>query len=385
MNARPSRAAVVRLALWLGIVGFGGGFAIAQRIKRTVVEEKRWMDEREFVELLSVACALPGTTAANVLALVAHRLAGVRGALVAVAAFLAPSVALMIAFGAWYERARAFGALAAFLDGMGAATVGVVAAVAVDMARSALRRPTDWILALVASVALALRVLSLVEVVAGAALVGALTMRDATAMPPPQEPTRDSFPPGSLRAVMPLGPALALVSMPAALLFVVFARIGLVTFGGGFAMIPAIEHEVVASRGWLTEAAFDDAIVLGQITPGPVAIAATFIGYRVAGGAGAALATLGMFGPPFVLAVIAARSVAAFRTNRAVQGALRGVAPAVVGVIAAAALALARTSAHSVTGAAIAIASGVALVVFRRVPALVPLALGGAAVWLLRR
>jgi len=143
-------------------------------------------------------------------------------------------------------------------------------------------------------------------------------------------------------------------------------------------MIPPIEHEVVAVRGWLSEAAFRDAMVLGQVTPGPVAIAATFIGYRVGGLLGSLSATLGMFGPPFVLSLLAARSLAAFRSSRQVQGFLRGVSPAVVGVIAAAAVALARTSLHSVFAAGVA---AVTLTVLARVPSLSPLillALGGA-------
>jgi chromate transporter len=290
----------------------------------------------------------------------------------------------MIGFGAWYEQLRGVHVLAAFLDGMSVATVGVVAAVAVGMARATIRQTLDWVLAIVATVALALRVMNLVEVVAGAALVGALLMRDQVP-PPPREVTRDSFPPASLRAVMPFGPMLALFSAPAAVLFIVFARIGLVTFGGGFAMVPAIEHEVVVTRHWLSESAFNDAMVLGQITPGPVSIASTFIGYRVAGLGGALLATLGMFGPPFVLCLLAGRSMAAFRANRAVQGALRGVAPAVVGVIAAAAIAVGRTSVHSPLGGAIALGSGIALVASRRVPPLAPLVVGGLVFWALAR
>jgi chromate transporter len=172
-------------------------------------------------------------------------------------------------------------------------------------------------------------------------------------------------------------PALALAFPPTLALLVVFARISLATFGGGFAMIPAIEHEVVDVHGWLRESAFNDAMVLGQITPGPIAIAATFIGYKVAGFGGAALATTGMFAPPFVLALAAGRSLAAFRANRIIQGALKGVAPAVVGIIVAAAIALWRTSVHSYLGGAVALAALVVLVAFRRVSPLAALASGG--------
>jgi chromate transporter len=307
---------------------------------------------------------------------------GWRGAAAALVAFLLPSVALMIAFGAFYGRLRSIGALASFLDGMGIATAGVIAAVAVEMRRGAVHRRREWALAIGAGSVLVFDVLNLLEVVAIAALLGALFLR------PPRTEARDDrepFEPTSLRTVMLL-PAIAIPAVPLALLlFFVFARIGVATFGGGYAMIPAIEHEVVRARGWLSDAEFGDAMVIGQITPGPVAIAATFIGYRVDGLAGALAATLGIFGPPFALAVLAGHSLKRFRANRTVQGALRGVAPAVVGVVAAAAVSLARSTVHGWVDAAIALGAVAMLVVFRKLSPLVPLALGGIVQWLVRK
>lgn len=382
----PSLLGFTRLALWLGIVGFGGGFAIAQRVRHRIVEKERWLAEQEYLDAFAVACALPGTSSTNLLTILGLRFHGVRGALAAAIAFLMPSVALMVAFGAIYGHVRGVGALSAVLDGMSVATVGVVAAAAVDLGRTTLTRRTHWMLAAASVTLLAFHLLNLLEVVAGAALLGVLLLRPPSDAVPAKRASaeEEAFPPASLRSVMPFAPALAFLGAPL-LLFVVFARIGLVTFGGGFAMIPAIEHEVVATRGWLTEGAFNDAIVLGQITPGPVAIASTFIGYRVAGLVGAALATLGMFAPPFVLSVLAGRSIAAFRANRAVDGALRGVGPAIVGVVAAAAIAIGRTSVHTMPGGWIAVGAFVWLVVFRRASPLLPLAVGGAATWLMSR
>ena len=385
-STHPSLLAFARLSLWLGIVGFGGGFAIAQRVRHRIVDEERWLAEQEYLDAFAVACALPGTSSTNLLTILGLRFHGVRGALAAATAFLAPSTALMITCGAVYGRVRGISAISAVLDGMSAATVGVVAAAAVDLGRTTLTRRIHWVLATGSVALLAFHLLNLLEVVAGAALLGVLLLRPPSeAAPAKKTSAEQAFPPASLRSVMPFAPALAFLGAHAALLFVVFARIGLVTFGGGFAMIPAIEHEVVATRGWLTEAAFNDAIVLGQITPGPVAIASTFIGYRVAGFGGAALATLGMFAPPFVLSVLAGHSIAAFRANRAVDGALRGVGPAIVGVVAAAAIAIGRTSVHTIPGGLIAIGAFAWLVVFRRASPLLPLAVGGAATWILSR
>jgi chromate transporter len=151
-------------------------------------------------------------------------------------------------------------------------------------------------------------------------------------------------------------------------LLLVFAKIGLVTFGGGYAMVPAMAHEVQA-RGWLDARAFGDAIAVGQVTPGPISICATFIGYRVAGLAGAAAATVGVFAPPFVVSVLAARSINAFSESRVLQGFLRGISAAVVGIVLAASYALLRISVHDGLSVAMAV---VALVVRIAAPKISP-------------
>jgi chromate transporter len=130
----------------------------------------------------------------------------------------------------------------------------------------------------------------------------------------------------------------------------VFFRVGAVTFGGGFVMIPLIETEVVETKRWLTRQEFADATALGQLTPGPVLITATFIGYRVAGTIGALLATVAVFLPAFLMTLAAGSSLRRFRANRQVQAFLRGVTPAVVGLLVAAAWGLGHAGIHSWIG-----------------------------------
>jgi len=124
-------------------------------------------------------------------------------------------------------------------------------------------------------------------------------------------------------------------------LALVFAKIGAVVFGGGFVMIPFIQREVVQHYGWLTQQQFADAIALGQITPGPVLISATFIGYKVQGFPGAAVATLAVFLPSFLMTGIAAGQLVRLRGNPRVSGFIRGVLPAVVAMLLTAAVAIA--------------------------------------------
>lgn len=170
-----------------------------------------------------------------------------------------------------------------------------------------------------------------------------------------------------LRSLVAFGlpvPVLAKLGLLLAL-STIFLRMGAVTFGGGYVMIPLIESEVVEHRAWLSPQEFADATALGQITPGPVLITATFIGYRVAGTLGALVATISIFLPSFLMTIAAGASLRRFRTNEIVQSFLRGVTPAVVGLLVAAAISIGRSGIHSWIGIAIAITAGYVLVRFR--------------------
>jgi putative chromate ion transporter len=166
---------------------------------------------------------------------------------------------------------------------------------------------------------------------------------------------------GVLAVAMPIAAKLALLFTLSA----IFLRIGSVTFGGGLVMVPLIESEVVNNHQWLTHQEFADAFALGQITPGPVLITATFVGYRVAGTLGALVATISIFLPAFLMTIAAGSSLRRFRSNKQVQAFLRGIAPAVVGLLLAAALSIGRAGIHTWVGLSIMIVAMFVLVRFR--------------------
>src|SRR5207302_5267350 len=159
-------------------------------------------------------------------------------------------------------------------------------------------------------------------------------------------------------------PVIAKVGLALSISFI-FLRIGAATFGGGFVMIPEIQNEVVTSHHWLTHQEFADATALGQITPGPVLIMATFVGYRVAGAASALLCTVCVFLPSFLMTIAAGSSFHRFRTNRQTQAFLRGVAPAVTGLLGAAAWSVARSGIHTIIGAVMAVVIVAILIRYR--------------------
>lgn len=140
-------------------------------------------------------------------------------------------------------------------------------------------------------------------------------------------------------------------------LFLTFAKIGLFTFGGGYAMIPLIQKEIIQAHAWLTTKEFVDIIAIAEMTPGPVAVnSATFVGYKLAGVPGAAAATGGVILPSFVIIVAFATIFLKFKDAPAVKAAFKGLRPAVTALIAAAAISLVRVSFVDSAGPIIAIA-----------------------------
>jgi len=128
-------------------------------------------------------------------------------------------------------------------------------------------------------------------------------------------------------------------------LYLLFAKIGLFTFGGGYAMIPLFQDELVVRHAFISPEEFANMVALAQITPGPVGLnAATYIGYRQMGLAGALAGTLGVATPSLILVTLAAVFFLAFRRNRRIQDILYGIRPATLGLIAAAVIFFAESS-----------------------------------------
>ena len=159
-------------------------------------------------------------------------------------------------------------------------------------------------------------------------------------------------------------------------LLLTFARVGAVAYGGGFTIVPLLEREAVEQHAWITHQEFADAIALGQVTPGPVIIAATFIGTRAGGVLGGILATLGVFGVPALLVIGGGAWIDRWRRARAVKAALRGLVPAVVGMMAAAGVGLASAGIHDETAVVLAAVSFVGVAQFKLNPAVVVLISG---------
>ncbi|MGQ9630559.1 MAG: chromate transporter [bacterium] len=155
-------------------------------------------------------------------------------------------------------------------------------------------------------------------------------------------------------------------------LFVTFAKVGIFSFGGGYAMIPLIQREIVDIHGWLSTQQFVDVVAIAEMTPGPIAVnSATFTGFKVAGVCGAAVSTLGVTLPSYGIILIAARFFFRFQTHSAVESTLYGVRPVVMGLIAAAAFFVGKVAFTDLKSVIIALFALFGLVLFKIHPIVV--------------
>ncbi len=349
---RPTLRQLAKDCLLLGATAFGGG-AMISLLQDRFTQRRRWLRDREFLEAATLAQSLPGAIATNTVAFVGYRLHGPVGALVSMALYALPSFVLMITFAALYERLRNIPSAMAVLTGLNAAASGLVAVTAVRLGRQAIATRWQWLQATaVFGLAVGFPALTLYLILLSllGGLSGAARQHRTNPLPDTTTPPQALL---SLRCHMFLALGLGMLVTGMWLgshfiaepffqrlvqLALVTFKVGGLTFGGGFVIIPLLGHEVVDVHHWLSPKEVADAAALGLLTPGPFVIAATFIGYRVAGLAGAAVTTLGIFGLPLWLVVMVAGAIERFRQNALVQGALCGVMPTGVALLAAAAV-----------------------------------------------
>jgi chromate transporter len=411
----------------IGLVGFGGGLAVIAQIRTLTVRSRRWLTDTEFAEGFALAQSLPGTSAGNSVTYVGLRLRGWRGASVALAGFILPSMLMMIALAILYRHFRALPDTDRIFHGLNAAVVALILVTAWRMGKNIISKRWQWLIAILAFLAVAIFDATVIEVVLAAGLMGIYIdsfaekqlrklwrLRTVASRRPARIRTRlatqrrargtHDFIGGYLMRMLAeerlrkagrvenesksaddeqdvsnrqsgtrlRSTCLLLFGLPILAklgllltISIIFLRMGAITFGGGFVMIPLIESEVVNTHHWLTHQEFADATALGQITPGPVLITATFVGYRAAGTVGALVATIAIFLPAFLMTLAAGSSLRRFRNNLLVQSFLRGIAPAVVGLLIAAALSIGRAGIHTWVGVVLAIVAVALLIRFR--------------------
>ena len=368
-----SRGQLAKTFLRIGATSYGGPAIVAQ-IREVTVLQKHWLTEDEFRESLAFAQTLPGPIAVATAAHIGWRLHGGVGTFVAMVSYIAPAFLLMLGLSAGYFHFEGMPSVTTAFRGLGAAVVAIVVQSIVSMAQPALRNWQGLAIAAAAAVGFFGGADSLLVLLA-AAIAGVLVgLAWPAAQEPAAEPTLPANSGGSYRRTVLAITAVALafvVALSASRLIsprfptlgVMMAKINLVAFGGGYTAIALMFHDVVynPATAWLTSKEFIDGLALGQITPGPVSITATFIGYRVGGVLGAIFATVCIFLPSSLLLVLLAPHFARLRHMAVVQDAVSGLLAAFIAMLLHVLAEVAKSAFLSPWDVALAVAAIVAL------------------------
>ena len=352
--------------LRLGLTAFGGPAMVAY-IRDLAVTRKKWLSEEAFADGAALCQSIPGSTALQMAAYVGLRARGPAGALATFVGFALPAFLLMIVLAALYGASRDLHAVASAFRGLHVIVVALIANAALNFGRGSIRDWCDALLACGAAAFLFSRGSPIMAIVASAA-VGALLYRGTKLLVQPLG--AGGQPVGRRTVRLALAAALAGCAVLAALFVVdrrlfdlaaVMVKVDLFAFGGGFASLPVMLHQVVDVHKWMDGRTFMDGIALGQVTPGPIIITATFVAYRIAGPLGAVVGTAAVLAPSFLMVLIAVPYFDRLQHSSIFRGALRGVLASFVGLLVAVTAQFASAAQWTPASILLAVAAFVAL------------------------
>src|SRR5215469_11464466 len=338
-TATPERSRlgeVVTYFLRLGLLGFGGPVALVGQMERELVGDRGWLTKQQMREAIAVCQSLPGPLAIQVGIYISYLRGGFWSAWAGGWAFILPNFVIVAALGALYVYLGDLKPVTGIFYGVSPAVIALILHSCYRLAKLGMEDYLQWAIAavcLVVTVALQAEVALLFI---GAGIVGILYYGSLFKRTPAVVPAIAVVP----AATAPIAPVATGSTLGKLLLF--FLKAGSLTFGSGLVIVPFLEQGLVQQYAWLDERQFLIAVAVGMISPGPVVITATFVGYLVAGFWGSLVSTIGIFLPSFLYVLIAAPILARHRGNPNVQGFVKGAYAAAIGTILGACVLLGR-------------------------------------------
>jgi chromate transporter len=325
-SAKGHLGELVRYFLRLGLLGFGGPVALVGQMERELVQDKKWLTKDEMRQAIAVCQTMPGPLAIQVGIFISYLRGGFWGAWAGGWAFILPNFLIVAALGALYVRFEGLSWMAAIFYGVSPAVIALILHSTYRLAKLGMEDWVQWVIAAAAfGVTIALEaevaVMFIVAGIIGILCYGSL-FRGATAAV-----ALAAAPAAAAGGAQPAA-AKTLVNL---LLF--FLKAGTLTFGSGLVIVPFLEKGLVQEFGWLDERQFLVAVAVGMISPGPVVITATFVGYLVAGFWGSLVSTVGIFFPSFLFVLIVAPILVRHRHNKNVAGFVKGAYACAIGTI----------------------------------------------------
>lgn len=341
--------------LRLGLLGFGGPVALVGQMERELVAERGWLNREQMRETVAVCQSLPGPLAIQVGVYISYLRGGFWGAWAGGWAFILPNFIIVAALGALYVYFGNLKLLTGIFYGVSPVVIALILHSCYRLSKLGMEYKLQGV---IAAACCAITILLQAEVALlfiGAGIVGILYYGNILRRPPAA--TMATVP--IITSTSPLAPTAN--SSVLSKLFLFFLKAGSLTFGSGLVIVPFLEQGLVKQYGWLDQHQFLVAVAVGMISPGPVVITATFVGYLVGGFWGSLVSTIGIFLPSFILVLIAAPILARYRTNANVQGFIKGAYAAAIGTILGACVLLGKIAIGDWLTAVLAIVSLAAL------------------------
>lgn len=345
LRASYSLWQMVQYMVKLGTIGFGGPVALVGHMYRDLVERRQWISEADYKEGLTLAQLMPGPLAAQLAIYLGYVHYGITGATLAGVSFVLPSFLMVVALGAAYVAYGGLTWMQAVFYGVGAAVIGIIALSAYKLTTKSIGK--DRLLWAIYLVAAALTIVTESEIVWIFLISGMVVW--LVKAPPRWLARRRTAPMIALLPAVNLIPAACALGVSTdwsvlTRLGLFFAEAGAFVFGSGLAIVPFLYGGVVNEYHWLTERQFVDAVAVAMITPGPVVITVGFIGYLVAGFAGATVAALATFLPCYLFTIIPAPYFRKHGKKPAVIAFVDGCTAAAIGTITGAVVVLGKRS-----------------------------------------
>ena len=372
--------------LRLGLTAFGGPAMVAY-VRQVAVHKKSWLTPKEFQDGVALCQSIPGATVMQLVAYIGLKVHGPLGSLVSFIAFGLPAFLLMLILTAVYARTRNAQAVLSVFAGLQVMVVAMVVNATYDFGRKAVKDWRDGVLALGAALFIFAGGNPILAICA-AALAGLAAYRrfhpPASNPPDPEAPSAAPPTRGAVIFLVLLCAGLGALYLTDRQLFdlaALMAKVDLFAMGGGFASVPLMFHEMVELRGWFDGRTFMDGIALGQVTPGPIVITATFAGYLLHGFLGAAIGTVAVFSPSLIILWGVFPHFERLRHSALFQRILRGSLASFVGLLVAVALRFALAAPWNLASVSLAGAALIALLL--KVDVLWVVILGAALSWVM--
>lgn len=339
---------LIKTFLKIGSTSFGGFMSLISIVQKQVVEKDKVIKNEDVLDGISLATILPGPVAVNVVTYIGYKLRGFIGAIVSMVAIILPSFILMIVLSYFYFKYGKMLIIEKFFLGIFPCIIAIILSVSIDMGKKSIKDFKQLIICIISAVSLIFfsGYLTTLIIIFIAGLIGYFLYKKDFKLNSSEHIYLKKSKTEIFKILIPVfllilififflispkfgfGDQSKLVS-----LFTTFGGMGVTLLGGGYVFIPMIHDLVVTNLGWLNNKEFADSIALGQITPGPIMISSTFIGYKLMKFWGAVVATIGMFGMPGLLMIVCSKYYLIINKSQIVGASLKGIRVAVIGMI----------------------------------------------------